>query len=132
MKNLLVVTSVFEALIGVAMIISPAPLVLLLVGTTLDSPGGLLVARVAGAAALALGLLCWLARDDGQSCAARGIVTAMLLYNLSVVTLLVYAGFGIGLFGIGLWPAVLGHVVLAVWCITWLRPVDPSHRGQGV
>ena len=131
MKNLLVVTSVFEALIGVAMIIAPAPLVLLLVGTMLDSPGGLLVARVAGAAALALGLLCWLARNDGQSCAARGIVAAMLLYNLLVVTLLVYAGLGIGLPGIGLWPAVFVHVALAVWCISWLRPADRSDRGRG-
>src|SRR5208337_390627 len=109
---------------GVALIVMPAPLVSLLIGAALDAPGGLIVARVAAAALLALGLACWLARHDRQGCAARGIVAAMLLYNVAAVTVLVYAGLGLKLSGIGLWPAVVLHFALAVWCIACLRPVN--------
>ena len=116
MKSLLTVSAWLEAATGIALIVSPAPPVLLLVGAALDTTGGLIVARVAGAALLALGLACWLARDDGRSRAARGLVADMLLYNSAALALLVYAGLGLKLFAIGLWPAVILHAGLAGWC----------------
>ncbi|MFA6956550.1 MAG: hypothetical protein WC538_11830 [Thermoanaerobaculia bacterium] len=80
MKKLLVVTALLEIVTGVALGVAPAPLVSLLAGAELDAPGGLIVARIAAAALLALGVACWLARDDGESRAAQGLVGAMLLY----------------------------------------------------
>jgi hypothetical protein len=84
-------------------------------------PAALVVARVTGAALLSIGVSCWLARNDQQSTAATGLIAALLLYNIAAVAVLVYAGMGLGLSGIGLWPAVVLHVALAVWCIASLR-----------
>jgi hypothetical protein len=123
MKSLLVVTALIEAVAGVALTVSPAPPVSLLLGAALDTAGGLVVARVAGGALLALGLACWLARAGGQDRAARGIVAAMLLYNVAVAAVLAHARLGFKLSGIGLWPAVVLHLALAVWCIACLRPM---------
>jgi hypothetical protein len=125
-KNLLVVTAWVEAVTGVGLIVVPAPVVALLVGAPLDTNGGLIVARVAGAAQLALGLACWLARDDGGSRAARGLIAAMLLYDVVAVALLVYAGLGLKLSAAGLWPAVGLHVALAMWCVAGATFANPS------
>jgi uncharacterized membrane protein len=119
--HLFIVTALAEAGIGLALATVPSAVVSILIGVTLDTPAALVVARIAGAALLALGLGCWLARNDGRSRAASGLVAAMLLYNVAVGAVLVYAGVGLRLSGLGLWPAVLLHAVLAVWCLVCLR-----------
>jgi len=44
-----------------------------------------------------------------------------LLYNTAVAAVLAYAGIGLGLTGVGIWPAVLLHAALAVWCLACFR-----------
>jgi len=121
MKNLLVVNAMIEAATGLTLLGLPSLVVSLLLGASFDSPSALVVARVAGAALLSLGVACWLARNDEKSRATVGVVTAMLLYNIAAVSVLTYAGLGVRLSGIGLWPAVLLHTALAAWCIACLR-----------
>jgi len=117
MKNLLTVTGILEAGTGVLLVTIPLRLATLLLGSSLDSPVALTISRVAGVALLALGVACWLARHDGRSPAASGLVGAMALYNIAIFTILVYASIGLGLSGIGLWPTVLLHAAMTVWCV---------------
>jgi hypothetical protein len=121
MKALLMTTAVIEIVTGIALLTIPAMLAPTLLGAVLDTPAGLIVARIAGAALISLGVACWLARKDTQSRAARGVVTAMLLYNIGAVAVLAYAGMGLKLSGIGLWPAILLHTALTAWCVACLR-----------
>jgi hypothetical protein len=103
------------------LLLSPSLVVSLLLGGMLDTPAALVLARVGGAALLSIGVACWLARNDPHSRAATGLISALLLYNIAVVAVLVYGGLGLGLSGIGLWQAVVLHAALAVWCIACLR-----------
>ena len=119
-KNLLIVTALFESVTGIGLIAMPALLVRLLLGVTLDTSGALVLAHVAGAALLTLGIACWLARNDTK---VRAIISAMLVYNFAVAGVLMHANLGLGVYGIGLWPAAGAHFVMAFWCIACLRAV---------
>jgi hypothetical protein len=120
MKPLLIVTAVLEAGIGIGLLVVPSTVAQVLLGAPLDTPVALTVARVAGAALLALGVACWLAAFDAQSRAARGVVSAMVIYNLGAMLVLGAAGLGPQPVGIGLWPAVILHAVMTVWCVSRL------------
>ena len=120
-RKLLIVTALVETPVGLMLLLSPALVIALLLGASLDAPAALVVARMTGAALLSLGVACWLARDDGPSRAQRGLVAAMLLYNSVAVAVLASAGAGAKLVGVLTWPAVALHAALAVWCIASLR-----------
>jgi hypothetical protein len=126
-KPLFIVIAVIEAGAGLSLLLSPAVPVSLLLGLPLDTPAGLVVGRVGGAALLSMGAACWLARNDEQNQAAIGLIAAMLLYNTAVIVVLAHAGMGLGALGVGLWPAALLHLALAVWCIAclWCKRVSP-------
>ena len=94
MKTLHTVTAVIELGAGLALLCFPSPVVALLLGSPLDTLTALSVARVGGAGLLSLGVACWLARGDSESRAARGLVAAMLLYDISAVVILAFAGIG--------------------------------------
>jgi hypothetical protein len=117
MKALLIVTAAAETATGLGLAGLPALVVSLLLGGTLDTPAALVVARMTGAAMMSLAIACWLARNDAGSRAARGLIGALLFYNAAAVVVLMYAGAGLGLHGILLWPTAVYHVVMAGWCI---------------
>jgi hypothetical protein len=116
-RPLLIATAVIEAGAGLALLASPPLTASILIGAPFDTPADLVVGRLAGAALLALGFACWRARLDVHSHAATAIVSAMLLYNFAAVVVIAHAGLGLRLSGIGLWPAVVLHLLMAIWCL---------------
>jgi len=120
MSRLLTLTAFLEVGTGLALLVVPSVVVQLLLSSPLETSVAVTLGRVAGAALLALGVACWLARDDTQSSAARGLVAAMTLYNVGAVVILGAVGIGSQPLGIALWPAVILHSVMALWCIARL------------
>lgn len=121
MKALYTLTAVTEVVTGSALIWRPSAVVELLLGAPLDTPAAMTLGRVAGVALFALGIACWLARPDARSRAARGLVTAMALYDAGVVVILSAAGIQSRLVGVAFWPAAVLHTALGVWCVERLR-----------
>ena len=109
MNYLLMTTACIELGAGIALLLLPAAAAELLLGASPGTSVGTMLGRVAGAALLALGVACWGARRDKNSPAARGLVTGLLLYNVLVVALFVWAGLGLRLIGLAIWPAVVLH-----------------------
>jgi predicted membrane-bound dolichyl-phosphate-mannose-protein mannosyltransferase len=121
MSRLLKLTAIIEVATGLGLMAVPSVVVRLLLGSPLDTSAAAMLGRVAGAAVLALGVACWLARDDTQSRATRGLVVAMLVYNIVATAVLAFAGIGLGLHGVVLWPAVVLHAAMGAWCVACLR-----------
>jgi len=121
MSRLLKLTAIIETATGLGLMAVPSVVVRLLLGSPLDTSAAVMLGRVAGAALLALGVACWLARDDTQSRATRGLVVAMLMYNIPATAVLAFAGIGLGLHGVVLWPAVVLHAVMGAWRGACLR-----------
>jgi hypothetical protein len=121
MKTFLTATAIVEAGAGLALLAAPSLTASLLLGMPLDTAAAAILARVGGAAILALSMVCWLARRDAQSVAARGLAAAMLFYNAAVAAVLAVASFSDGLHGVLLWPAVAFHAAMGAWCVASLR-----------
>jgi hypothetical protein len=103
MKKLLLITGVAEAATGVALLVAPALVGRLLLGTELAGVA-VVVARVAGIALLALGVGCW------PGPAALG----MLTYNALGTLYFVYLALGGEWVGPLLWPAAGLHAGLTI------------------
>jgi hypothetical protein len=126
-KYLLIVTAFGEVGTGLLSLFLPAVLLALLLGASPAAPEAVFVGRIAGAALLAIGVACWLARNDHSSPAHLGLLTAVLIYDVAAAALLTYAGLVLSMVGIALWPAVVLHTALTVWCVVCLR--GKAHGG---
>jgi hypothetical protein len=120
MKTLLTFTAWIEFGTGLVMVTFPSLLISLLLGSPINTPVEYALARVAGVAILSLAVACWLARYDGKSSVTVGLVSAMVIYNIAIVLVLVYAALGLALSCFGLWLVVLLHTAMAIWCIRGL------------
>jgi hypothetical protein len=111
LKLLLTISGALEALVGVLALISPAPVISLLLGAPTDSLATVL-ARLFGAGVFALGLACLNARNDAGSPAGLAVSIGITSYNLLAAVVLIWAAAGLGLGGMLLWAAGIGHAVL--------------------
>ena len=120
MKLLLIIAAAIEAVTGVSLLLIPNVTVSMLLGAPLDRPTGLVAARIAGAALVALAIACWQARNGDRGSPATGVIEAMSFYNFAAAMVLVYAGIRLELRGSLLWPAIVLHLVLGAWCVLTL------------
>ena len=109
MKKLFGVAAVIEAATGIALMIYPLLVVVLLLGVGVSGPG-IAVSRVGGFALLSLGLACWPNLDSAG--ANIPALRALLTYNLLTTLYLAYLGIDGQWVGSLLWPAVALHAVL--------------------
>jgi len=117
MKLLLIPVAVIEASAGLALLLIPTVAVSMLLGTPLDTPTGLVAARIAGAALAALAIACWQARNGERGSPAIGVIEAMSFYNFAAAMVLVYAGIRLDLRSALLWPAIVLHLTVGAWCV---------------
>jgi hypothetical protein len=115
LKNLLALGALLEAATGLALLISPALLVPLLLGAELTGTG-VVMSRFGGIGLVALGAACW------PRAMRAGALCGMLTYNLLAALYLVYLGVAGEWKGLLLWPAALLHVVLAcLFAAAWFN-----------
>jgi hypothetical protein len=127
---LLIVTALGEGGTGLALLALPAGVLTLLLGVEQALPELATLARVAGAALLALGIACRPGRPDQRGPSRKGLLIAVLTYDVAAAVILAYAGWFLGLVGLALWPAVVLHAALAAWCVVCLC-VEPHGEGAG-
>jgi hypothetical protein len=117
---LLIVTAVSEAGTGFLLMLLPSGAFVLLLAVEHASLEMVVVARLFGAALLAIGLACWLGRSDTSGPAQLGLIAGVLVYDAAAAVLLAYAGLCLSLAGMALWPAVVLHAAMAGWCVVCL------------
>lgn len=119
--------AILEGLVGLALFILPAVTVSNLLNTPLDTPGGLVGTRLAGAAIIGLAIACWQSRNLEKS-AAKAIVSAMFFYNIAAALVLAYSGIRLGLQSVFIWPIMVVHGALAIGCgvSIWLAMRKPE------
>ena len=118
LRLLLALSGGLEILAGLPALITPTPLVSLLLGSPPDSIG-IVLARLFGAGVFALGLACLKARNDIGSPAGLAVSIGITAYNVlaAVVLLWTAAGSGLGgllLWGVGIVDTVFGVLFLSV------------------
>ena len=118
---------VVEVLAGLAFLIFPSTLFFILLGVPLDASGAYAF-RMFGGAIFAIGVACWLSREDSASTAARGLIAATAFYDFVFVAILLAARFVGGLSALALWPTVVFHLGLAFSSLFCLRQ-GPVVRG---
>ena len=121
LKSFLLVTAVVELVTGIFLVILPGRPLALLLGADQPAPETLLVGRWAGVALLAIGVASAMTRNDSGSAASRAVLAGILTYDVAAAVLLIYAAIVMLMVGPALWPAVVLHAALAVWCVLCLR-----------
>ena len=130
LRLLLTVSGGIELLTGLLMLISPARAVSLLLGEALDSIATVL-ARLFGAGVFAIGVACLKARDDVGSLAGLAVSIGITGYNLLAATVIIWAAAELGLGGLILWAAGIGHAVLGGLFVSALVASGSYTGGRG-
>jgi hypothetical protein len=118
-NRLLAFAAISEAATGLALWLQPEGVGQLLLGAELTGIG-VIVARLAGIALLALAVACWPGKP----------LLAMMGYSAASALYLAYLGITGGAYGVLLWPAVVLHLGLTALLARTSRRVETSTEGK--
>jgi hypothetical protein len=127
-KSLLIATALGEGGIALLLLIWPPVPQWLLLGKSEMSSEALFFARIAGAALLAFGISCWAGRNQHNHRTQQGLLVGALIYDVAAALILADAGWFLKLAGIVLWPAVILHGALAIWCVACMAPAPRASK----
>ena len=119
LRLLLTLSGGLEIFAGLPALITPAPVVSLLLGSPPDSIG-VVLARLFSAGVFALGLACLKARNDVGSSAGLAVSIGITAYNVLAAVVLLWTAAGSGLGGLLLWGAGIVHAVFGVLFLAFL------------
>ena len=119
LRLLLTLSGSLEVLVGVLALVSPTMAVTMLLGVPVD-PIASVLTRLFGAGVFALGLACLKARDDVGSAAGLAVSVGITSYNVLAAVVIIWAAAGLGLGGLLLWGAGIGHAVLGALFVSAL------------
>jgi hypothetical protein len=119
-KTLLSITAVIEAINGFLMLTLSSLVVTSLFGILQPSSVEIITIRLVGVTVISFGFACWFARNIMLGGGAKGFAGALLLFNAGAAVLLIYANLGLGLSGFLLWPGILFHSLMGIWCVVCL------------
>ena len=120
-KTLLTAIAIAELATATGLLLAPSTVVELLLGHPLETGVPVSVARVAGTALIAIGLICWLERESSGGGSPTAVLIGLLTYNAAIPALLIHSYVVDGTHGIGLWPVVALHLVFTFWLAACLR-----------
>ena len=115
---LLALTAALELATGVCLLAVPQVCLDLLLGIHETAAETMLISRFAGAALVAFGVAAWGGRSYEPPSVA--LLVAALAYDVLAAALLAHAALSLHMFGIALWPGVVLHSALAIWCASAL------------
>jgi hypothetical protein len=119
LRLLLTLSGGLEILAGVLTLISPTTAVTMLLGVPGD-PIASVLTRLFGAGVFSLGLACLKARDHVGTSAGLAVSIGITSYNVLAAVVLIWAAAGLGLGGLLLWAAGIGHAVLGALFVSAL------------
>jgi len=120
-EKLFIATALIEFGAGLSLVCLPALAIWFLLGVREPSPEALIVGRIGGSGLLAIGVACWLSRDDHGSRSQQGLLWGVLIYNFGACVVLAIAGSMMRMSGVALWPAVVLHAAMMIWCAVNIR-----------
>jgi len=126
MKKLLTLTAVLESGTGLGMLIVPSVVTTIILGSPVDTTVALVISRISGFALIVIGFVCWINRNGELINSTKGLVGAIGLYNFGVIVVFVAVGLSPEAIGVGLWPIVVAHLVMGIWCITLFLKSQPG------
>lgn len=116
MKNLLILTSLIELSLGIALLILPGEVLKLLLGHS-ETGSIIVLARFTGIAFTCFSIACFPSKNSFDLNVKSPVFRAMFLYNLLAAVYLGYLRFAENLNGVLLLPAAMLHSLITIYFV---------------